>query len=153
MIFAAGTGNPHFTTDTAAALRASEVNAGRNSEVHHGRHALRFRSAQEPRRQAHNRHLLRRGHTAPAPRNGHNRLYALPRAQDTPGAHILAQRSPESGQGRERGEHRNNHTHVIVCDAILPFGRAKRPEKSRRAKLRADNEALEALSLKAHQKQ
>ena len=27
VIFAAGTGNPHFTTDTAAALRASEVNA------------------------------------------------------------------------------------------------------------------------------
>lgn len=27
VIFAAGTGNPFFTTDTAAALRASEVNA------------------------------------------------------------------------------------------------------------------------------
>lgn len=28
VIFAAGTGNPFFTTDTAAALRASEINAG-----------------------------------------------------------------------------------------------------------------------------
>ena len=27
MIFAAGTGNPFFTTDTAAVLRASEVGA------------------------------------------------------------------------------------------------------------------------------
>ena len=27
VIFAAGTGNPFFTTDTAAALRASEINA------------------------------------------------------------------------------------------------------------------------------
>ena len=27
MIFAAGTGNPFFTTDTAAALRAIELNA------------------------------------------------------------------------------------------------------------------------------
>lgn len=27
MIFAAGTGNPYFTTDTAASLRAMEVNA------------------------------------------------------------------------------------------------------------------------------
>ena len=27
MIFAAGTGNPYFTTDTAAALRAAEVHA------------------------------------------------------------------------------------------------------------------------------
>jgi uridylate kinase len=26
VIFAAGTGNPYFTTDTAAALRASEMN-------------------------------------------------------------------------------------------------------------------------------
>lgn len=28
VIFAGGTGNPYFTTDTAAALRASEINAG-----------------------------------------------------------------------------------------------------------------------------
>jgi uridylate kinase len=28
VIFAAGTGNPYFTTDTAAALRAMEINAG-----------------------------------------------------------------------------------------------------------------------------
>ena len=27
VIFAAGTGNPYFTTDTAAALRASEISA------------------------------------------------------------------------------------------------------------------------------
>jgi uridylate kinase len=27
VIFAGGTGNPYFTTDTAAALRASEINA------------------------------------------------------------------------------------------------------------------------------
>ena len=27
VIFAAGTGNPYFTTDTAAALRAKEINA------------------------------------------------------------------------------------------------------------------------------
>ncbi|NJK89795.1 MAG: UMP kinase [Myxococcales bacterium] len=55
VIFAAGTGNPYFTTDTAASLRAMEINAGvivkatkvdgvydRDPMVHEG--ARRFRS-------------------------------------------------------------------------------------------------------------
>ena len=32
VIFAAGTGNPFFTTDTAAALRASEIEVRRHSQ-------------------------------------------------------------------------------------------------------------------------
>ncbi len=34
VIFAAGTGNPFFTTDTAAALRAAEMNLRRHAEGH-----------------------------------------------------------------------------------------------------------------------
>src|SRR3546814_3058354 len=34
VLFAAGTGNPFFTTDTAAALRASEMGCAARSEEH-----------------------------------------------------------------------------------------------------------------------
>ena len=58
MIFAAGTGNPFFTTDTAAALRGAEIGAevvlkatkvdgvySRRSQEGPERHALHARSA------------------------------------------------------------------------------------------------------------
>ena len=44
VIFAAGTGNPFFTTDTAAALRAVEMNCDAAAEGHAGRWRLFRRS-------------------------------------------------------------------------------------------------------------
>ena len=49
VIFAAGTGNPYFTTDTAAALRALEIGAAGDPDGEaRGRGRLRRRSAREP---------------------------------------------------------------------------------------------------------
>ena len=52
VIFAAGTGNPFFTTDTAAALRAAEIEAEAHAEGHPlgRRRRLHRRSAHRPRR-------------------------------------------------------------------------------------------------------
>ena len=46
VIFAAGTGNPYFTTDTAASLRAMEIGAEIVHEGDQGRRRLRQGSAQ-----------------------------------------------------------------------------------------------------------
>ena len=45
VIFAAGTGNPYFTTDTAAALRAVEIGAEVDAQGDQGRRRLRRRPA------------------------------------------------------------------------------------------------------------
>ena len=53
VIFAAGTGNPYFTTDTAASLRAMEIGAEVILKAsHHGRRRLRSRSDARAGRQA-----------------------------------------------------------------------------------------------------
>ena len=49
VIFAAGTGNPFFTTDTAAALRAAEMGVDAHAEGHPGRRRLFGRSARRTR--------------------------------------------------------------------------------------------------------
>ena len=49
VIFAAGTGNPFFTTDTAAALRAAEMGVRCDAEGHAGRRRLFGRSARRTR--------------------------------------------------------------------------------------------------------
>ena len=51
VIFAAGTGNPYFSTDTAAALRAMEIKAARDSEGHARGRNLRRRSGKSARRE------------------------------------------------------------------------------------------------------
>jgi len=51
VIFAAGTGNPYFSTDTAAALRAMEIKARRNPESHARGRNLRCRPGAGQRRQ------------------------------------------------------------------------------------------------------
>ena len=43
VIFAAGTGNPYFTTDTTAALRALEIGAESMLKAHQGRRRLQRR--------------------------------------------------------------------------------------------------------------
>ena len=50
VIFAAGTGNPYFTTDTAAALRAMEIKAEVILKGHEGRRRLYRRPDARPRR-------------------------------------------------------------------------------------------------------
>ena len=47
VVFGAGTGNPYFTTDTAAALRAAEIGADLADQGHEGGRRLRQGSAQE----------------------------------------------------------------------------------------------------------
>ncbi len=49
-IFAAGTGNPFFTTDSAASLRAIEIGADLLDQGHQGRRYLFRRSADRPER-------------------------------------------------------------------------------------------------------
>jgi uridylate kinase len=59
--FAAGTGNPYFTTDTAATLRANEMSVRGDLQGHEGRWHLR-QGPQEARRRPPLRHdQLRRG--------------------------------------------------------------------------------------------
>ena len=50
VIFAAGTGNPFFTTDTAAALRGSEMDAEIVLKAHQGRRRLHRRPEDATRR-------------------------------------------------------------------------------------------------------
>jgi uridylate kinase len=50
VIFAAGTGNPYFSTDTAAALRGGRDPRRRDPQGHQGRRDLRQGSRQAPRR-------------------------------------------------------------------------------------------------------
>jgi len=70
IILAAGTGNPYFTTDTAAALRAVEIGAENHPQGHQGRWCLRLGSGFQPRCKAvRPSHLLRGSReTAPCPR-------------------------------------------------------------------------------------
>ena len=74
-IFVAGTGNPYFTTDTAAALRAVEIGASRPAQGHQGGRRLRRRPVDPPGRDALRRaHLRRRpGGSARGPRR-HGRV-------------------------------------------------------------------------------
>ena len=50
VIFAAGTGNPYFTTDSAAALRALEIEADVIMKGDQGRRHLHGRSCKDPDR-------------------------------------------------------------------------------------------------------
>ena len=52
VIFVAGTGNPYFSTDTTAALRASEIRRRCDSESDESRRGLRSRPEQGSRRAA-----------------------------------------------------------------------------------------------------
>ncbi len=52
VIFAAGTGNPFFTTDTAAALRAAEMNCDMFAEGHPGGRRVFGRPQEQPQRHA-----------------------------------------------------------------------------------------------------
>ena len=66
VIFAAGTGNPYFTTDTAAALRAMEITRRRHHEGDQGGRHLHRRSDEGSARHA----LRRRSRTSRCSRSG-----------------------------------------------------------------------------------
>ena len=68
VVFAAGTGNPYFTTDTAAALRAMEMQCGRHPEGNEGRRHLYRRPDDRHDRHQVRRHLLHEGAGAAASR-------------------------------------------------------------------------------------
>ena len=78
MIFAAGTGNPFFTTDTAAALRALEIHAEAILMAKHGVDGV---YSADPRADAdadvHRRAHTPRGDRAPAQRDGLDGALAL----------------------------------------------------------------------------
>ena len=61
VIFAAGTGNPFFTTDTAAALRGMEMNVGTRPQGDQGRRRLHRRSEDASGRDALQAAHVRRG--------------------------------------------------------------------------------------------
>ncbi len=64
VIFAAGTGNPFFTTDTAAALRGSEMGAEIVLKAHQGRRRVHRGPEARPARRALREDQLRRGDRA-----------------------------------------------------------------------------------------
>ena len=71
VIFAAGTGNPFFTTDTAAALRAAEMHAEIILMAKNGVQGVYTADpATDPRRDVHSRDHPHGGDRAPAARDG-----------------------------------------------------------------------------------
>ena len=78
VIFAAGTGNPFFTTDTAAALRALEIHArGDPDGQERGRGRLRLRPGDQPGRRVHPGDRPPRGDRARPAGDGLDRALAL----------------------------------------------------------------------------
>ena len=88
VVFAGGTGNPFFTTDTAAALRGAEVG----------------RPQQGPDGDPIHAHCFRRGHRAQPAGDGRHRVCAVPRpeAADQGVQHQQARRFEAGGSGRGR---------------------------------------------------
>ena len=77
VVFGAGTGNPYFSTDTAAALRAMEIKADVILKAHQGRRHLRRRPDGQARRDALRSHLLPAGARAGAEGDGRDRDLAV----------------------------------------------------------------------------
>jgi uridylate kinase len=91
VVFAAGTGNPFFTTDTAAALRGAEI----------GAEIVLKATKVDGIYTAVLEHQLRRGDHAPARGDGRDRLRALPRpeAADQGLQHLQAGRAAPRRHG------------------------------------------------------
>ena len=79
VIFAGGTGNPYFSTDTAASLRAMEIKADVDSQSHKSRWHLRCRSHAGQRRQEICRNQLYGSAEAGTQGDGLNRHFAVQR--------------------------------------------------------------------------
>ena len=119
VIFAAGTGNPFFTTDTAAALRASEMGCqallkgtkvdgvySADPKLHPGRHALR--AADAPRR-------------AVARSQGHGCRRDLAGAREQDSDHRLLDpqaRQLRAGHAGRRHAHHHRRRAAARCERI-----------------------------------
>ncbi len=79
VVCAGGTGNPFFTTDTAAALKAIELRLRRAAQGHQGRWGLFRRSQEEPDGAALRPDQLRRGDLPQSQGHGHGGLRPCPR--------------------------------------------------------------------------
>ena len=103
VIFAAGTGNPFFTTDTAAALRALEIGAEAILMAKNGvAGRLRRRPARGPGREVPARAHAPRGDRARPEGDGHDRALAL-HGQRPADPRLRARRRATSA-GSSRGE-------------------------------------------------
>ena len=83
VVFAGGTGNPYFTTDTAAALRAAEIHAEVILKGKNGVDGVyRPTPKLDPKARALRARALRRGAPEEPARHGPDRDRAVPREQD-----------------------------------------------------------------------
>ena len=106
VIFAAGTGNPFFTTDTAAALRGSEIGAEivlKATKVDGVYTADPKTRSATPSATTH--HLRRGDRASNLQGDGRHRARAVPRpeAADQRVQHLQARRAEARGAGRGRG--------------------------------------------------
>ena len=108
VIFAAGTGNPFFTTDTAAALRGAEIGAQIVLKATKVDGVYSADPEQGPERDALPADLVRRGHHPQPPGDGCHRVRAVPRpeAADQGVQHLQARRAQARGARRGRGNPR-----------------------------------------------
>ena len=79
VIFAAGTGNPFFTTDTAAALRAIEIDADLLLKATKVNGIYSDDPVKNPERERYRDAHLRQGADGPAERDGRHRHRHVPR--------------------------------------------------------------------------
>ena len=121
VIFAAGTGNPFFTTDTAAALRALEIGAeaimmAKNSVA--GR--LRRGSEREPGRAVHPGADPPRGDRARAQGHGHDGALAV-HGQPPADLRLRARRGEHPARRRRRAG-RHDHLHPETTGRLTKEG-------------------------------
>ena len=127
VIFAAGTGNPFFTTDTAAALRALEIGAeailmAKNRVA--GR--LRRRPERGPERAVHPRAHAPRGDRARVEGDGHDRALAVhgqPACRSTSSSSRRATSAASPRASASARSSRPPRRRAHGCDRGLPRGR------------------------------
>ena len=98
VIFAAGTGNPYFTTDSAAALRANEIHADDPAQGDQGGRPLHRRPREGPDGGDAPRGDLPGGAGAGPAGDGHRGDQPLPR-QRHPDRHLQPDRPPATSAG------------------------------------------------------
>ena len=104
VIFGAGTGNPFFTTDTAAALRGSEIGAEIVLKATKVDGVYTADPKKDPTATRYAQHQLRRGDRPQPEGDGRHRLRAVPRpeAADQRVLDLQARRAEARGDGRGR---------------------------------------------------
>ena len=135
VVFAAGTGNPYFTTDTAAALRAMEVRGRSDSQGDEGRWHLHRRSGETSRGDALRSHLVSAGTAGAAAGHGRDRDFVVHGQQAA--NHRLqpegARQYPARRHGRSRGDDGYGVTTVSFQLPVGPSSKGCSAEFGRRA--------------------